>query len=238
MTHLALPLISARAARALAHPAWRRRLAGAGLAALVVVLTVASAAAHASLRESVPEPNAVISEAPDAVTMRFTEPLERAYISAQLFDQQGEAVPETEARAGSNPYEMVLELPPDLPDGTYSVFWRTLSIADGHPAQNYFAFTIGSDADVASAAMPPGEQAPSGPPQWAVTISRWAALVGLAALVAAWPVWVGVIRPAVRPLSRSGPRITRLMRRFALVAAVVAAGGSLVALVVQAMTLP
>jgi copper transport protein len=203
----------------------------------VCLVAVASADAHASLRESDPEPNAVIAEAPDAVTMRFTEPLERGSISAQLFDQQGAAVPATEARAGSGAYEMVLELPPDLPDGTYSVFWRTLSTADGHPAQNYFTFTIGTDADVAAASVPPGKQSGAGPPQWAVTGSRWAALVGLAALVAAWPVWVGIVRPAVRRLSRSGPRITRLMRRFGLIAAVVAAVGSLIALMVQAMSL-
>lgn len=238
MTFLTLSRVSTPSASLIVHPVWPRLLKGAALAALACLLTAASAAAHASLRESDPEPNAVLSEAPDAVVMRFTEPLERGSISAEMFDQQGNPVLNTEARAGSGEYEMVLELPPVLPDGTYSVFWRTLSTADGHTAHSYFAFTIGTDADASSVARPPGELLGSGPPQWAVTVSRWAALVGLAALVAAWPVWVGIIQPAVRPLSRSGPRITRLMRRFALVTSVVAAAGSLLALVVQAMTLP
>jgi copper transport protein len=238
MRHLARPHRSFPAACAIARPAWRSLLAGAILAALVVLLGAAAAAAHASLVESDPPPNAVLVAPPDAVTMRFTEPLERAQITARLFDQRGEAVPGAEARPGANAYEMVLALPPDLPDGTYSVFWRTLSSADGHPAQNYFAFTIGSAAAVAPPAVPADEASRAGPPQWAITLSRWLALVGLFALVAAWPLWVALIQPAVRPLSRSGPRITRRMRRFALVAVAVAGVGSLVALIVQAMALP
>ncbi len=197
-----------------------------------------SVGAHAGLESSDPRANTVVNEAPGAVTMRFTEPLEPSYSKAELYDQAGDAVPGTSVAMGDDEYELVLSLPPDLPHGTYSVLWRTLSTADGHTSQNYFSFTVGSDVDVAPVAIPSSEASLGGPPQWLKTLSRWVALVGLAALVAVWPVWVLVLRPSLRPMWRSARDVTRRMRRYSLGALALAVGGSVLALVVQAMTLP
>src|SRR5690606_28962405 len=54
---------------------------------------------------------------------------------------------------------------------------------------------------------------------------------------ACWPVWSTVFRPALGPSWRHAVPIVRRMRRFALWATVLAAAGSIYALVVQAMTL-
>lgn len=63
-------------------------------------------------------------------------------------------------------------------------------------------------------------------------------MAGLAALLAVWPVWSIVVRPALGPVWRSAPVITRRVSRFAVVATILAIAGSMFALVVQAMTLP
>lgn len=154
------------------HPCRQRWLTGAFLAILLILLTASGVAAHAAYESSTPGSSEIVSEAPEVVTASFTEPLERSYSQLQLFDSQGNEVQGTTHEPGDDEYTMVLELPPELPNGTYSVLWRTLSTADGHTAQNYFAFTVGSDADVAAVVIPSSGQDLGGPPQWLKTASR------------------------------------------------------------------
>ncbi|MBA2468572.1 MAG: CopD family protein, partial [Chloroflexia bacterium] len=75
-------------------------------------------------------------------------------------------------------------------------------------------------------------------PQWAKTASRWVALLGVAPLIAAWPVWSTVIRPELGPVRADAAPIVRGMRRFVIGATILAIAGSVFALAVQAWTLP
>ena len=196
-----------------------------------------SASAHAALESSSPTSGELLATAPAEVTATFTEPLEQTYSQMELYDGLGNLVQGTSLTFGDDGYTMVLALPASLPEGTYSVLWRTFSTADGHPAQNYFTFTVGTNADIA-AVTTPGTASDAGEvPQWAKTTSRWAALLGAFALIACWPVWITVIRPALGPAWREAPPIVRRMRRFATAAAIAAALGSIYALIVQAWTL-
>src|SRR5215204_4137652 len=118
----------------------------------VALATVASApqraSAHAFLQTSTPAANAVVAVSPTSITMVFTEPLERASSRAALYDQSGAEMPAATYRAGNDEYTMVLDIPASLANGTYTVAWETLSTADGHGAQGYIPFTVGSSADV------------------------------------------------------------------------------------------
>lgn len=207
--------------------------------ALVLILGMANPAhtsAHAALDTSDPAAGEVMSTAPGSVTLTFTEPLEQTYSRLQIFDSQGVEIPETTLSFGEDGYSMSLALPPGMSTGTYSVLWRTLSEADGHTAQNYITFTIGTNADIAPVVIPGTSSDTAEVPQWAKTTSRWAALVGAALLIAAWPVWSTVIRPALagtRPLP-----MVRRMRRYIIWAAGLALLGSIFALIVQAWALP
>ncbi len=229
------------------RPADRRAVSSsAGVPGIIVLITFAiiagllnpaGASAHAALKTSEPANGDVLTSPPPAVTVRFTEPLERSYSRMELHDSAGDPVPGTTLSEGDDVYTMRLALPADLANGTYSILWRTLSTADGHSAQNYFAFTIGSDADIAIVVIPGAASAESAAPQWAKTLSRWAALVGLALLLAAWPVWSVVVRPSLGGVWRSGPGFVRRMKRYVLVATILAIGGSLAALVVQSLAI-
>lgn len=210
-------------------------LAIAGIVALSHPDTVS---AHAALETSDPANGDVLAASPRFVVARFTEPLERSYSRMELYDSQGNPVPGTALSEGDDAFTMQLALPSTLPNGTYSILWRSLSTADGHSAQNYFAFTIGSDADIASVVIPGAESTESTAPQWAKTLSRWAALLGLALLIAAWPVWSVIIRPSLGQVWRSGPGFVRRMKRYVLVAVMLALAGSIAALVVQSLSIP
>jgi copper transport protein len=208
---------------------------GIAITAILLTLGTITASAHAGLESSDPAPNAIVPTAPGSVTMTFTEPLERTYSRAELYDHEGAPVDGTNVVAGDSDDAMVLELPPDLPNGTYTVLWRTLSTADGHTAQNAFAFTIGSAEDLATAASL--DDGGTGPPLWLQAASRWLALLGLAATVAAWPTWLLVIRPSLAPGRSLARTATRRMRRFAFGAVAVAVLGDVFAIAVQAASL-
>jgi copper transport protein len=203
--------------------------------AILLALAPAPASAHAGLDTSDPAPNAVVPTAPASVSMTFTEPLERGYSRAELYDQDGNQIEDTSVEAGDSDNAMVLVLPPELPNGTYTVLWRTLSTADGHTAQNYFAFTVGTEADVAATTGP--EDTDAGPPLWLQAASRWIALLGLAAAISAWPMWLFVIRPSFAPAHRVARTATRRMRRYTSAAIAVALIGDIFAIAVQAASL-
>jgi copper transport protein len=191
--------------------------------------------AHAFLRESDPAANAVLPTPPAEVTLRFTEPLEQSYSRADLHDQTGARLEGASFRFGADGYTLVVALPDGLANGTYSVLWRTLSTADGHTAQGYVPFTIGTDRDVAAVVPPAAEQVSSGAPEIVRAASRWFALMALAAVVAVWPVWLFVLRPAIGPAWQAGPALARRVRRFAAWAVALAVVANLVALAVQAL---
>ncbi len=182
------------------------------LRAIVLVLWLAlllgpasPVAAHAFLDSSDPAASAVLPTPPPTVSLRFTEPLETSYSRAQLFDETGAEVAGAVSTVGPDPRAMTVTIPSGLANGTYSILWRTLSTADGHTAQGYLPFTIGTQADVVAAAEPTQEITSGALPEWTLPVARWLALLGLAAVAAIWPVWVFVVRPAISPVWQLGP---------------------------------
>ncbi|MFL5759598.1 MAG: copper resistance CopC/CopD family protein [Thermomicrobiales bacterium] len=196
------------------------------------ILTPTSVSAHAEYDHSNPAANAIVATAPSEVDIWFTERLEPAGSSAQLFNKDGQPTPAS-SHMGGDPKELILTLPSGLANGTYSVVWSTLSADDGHPAQGYFTFTIGTEADVQSVSTPTVSSA-HGTPQWIRSSSRWAALLGLAAAVAVWPVWLLVLRPSYAPVWQAGPRLVHRAQRLAGAAFLLAFAGDFYALLAQA----
>src|SRR5215218_7496869 len=208
------------------------------LVALVIALiTLGSpppaAEAHAFLASSNPATGAILAVAPERVTLRFTEPLERSYSEASLFDRTGAPVEGATFGPGADEFSMDVVVPAGVANGTYSVLWRTLSTADGHTAEGFVTFTVGSQSDVAPLTLP-ARAAESSVPSWLPPLARWISLLGLAGCVAIWPLWLFVLRPAISPAWQAGPALARRMKRFAAASVGVAFGGSVLALLVQA----
>ncbi|MFL5518319.1 MAG: CopD family protein, partial [Gemmatimonadales bacterium] len=101
----------------------------------------------------------------------------------------------------------------------------------------YLPFTIGTQADVRTVAAPAAEAVSGEVPDWAQAVARWLALLGLAMVVAVWPVWFFVVRPAISPTWQLGPKVTRRVRAYAVAAIVFALVADVGALFVQAMTI-
>ncbi|MBL8164123.1 MAG: copper resistance protein CopC [Anaerolineae bacterium] len=111
---------------------------------LAMLLVVSGRAlGHANQEAASPPPNAVLGVSPAEIRMRFTEPLEAQFSRILLRDANGTILELSPSVVDAvNPTEMLL-IPGDLPDGLYTVDWRALSAADGHPSQGTYAFFIG-----------------------------------------------------------------------------------------------
>lgn len=112
-------------------------------AVLWLVVIEFAALAHANLSRSDPSPNAVLENAPAAVHLWFTEPLEADFSRITLRDAAGNRV-ETGASVVDSGDALHMFLPlGELADGVYTVAWRALSSTDGHQTQGNFPFTVG-----------------------------------------------------------------------------------------------
>ncbi|MCP4421776.1 MAG: hypothetical protein GY805_34620 [Chloroflexi bacterium] len=112
-----------------------------------------SVAAHAFLERSDPADNAILTESPDKFHLWFSEPLSPDFSSAQVLDTEGSVVVlQGIMISADNPRLMILDMPPELPEGAYSILWKVLSTSDGHFTQGLVVFGVGSSANLANAA--------------------------------------------------------------------------------------
>lgn len=109
---------------------------------VIVLISASPAAAHAELESTDPVGGAVLTSAPEQVTLSFSEPVVASDDAIRLFDANGDRVatgrPTHPDRRGA---ELVADLP-DLDDGAYIVTWRVIS-SDSHPVHGAFTFRVG-----------------------------------------------------------------------------------------------
>jgi copper transport protein len=119
--------------------------------------------AHANLVRSDPAANANLDQPPAQVELWFSEKPELKLSDVQVFDAQRNRVDAGPlAAAADDPLAATVRLKPNLPQGVYTVSWKTTSAVDGHVTGGAFAFGLGvapSPADLSAAllaAQPPG----------------------------------------------------------------------------------
>jgi hypothetical protein len=109
---------------------------------LVLILSAASAHAHAMLDHASPAVGSTVSVAPKSVLLTFTEKLEPAFSTVEVRNAQGASVQAGKAAlVPGNTAELRVPLK-SLPPGTYKVIWRALSV-DTHRTQGDFSFSVG-----------------------------------------------------------------------------------------------
>lgn len=108
---------------------------------LVLILCLSlwggAAAAHAVLLSSDPAAEAVLGAPPEAVTLRFNEPISPLTMNWLLPD--GSQTPATVTAQGAT----LLIAPPGMAAGSYVLSWRVAS-TDGHPVSGALVFAIGA----------------------------------------------------------------------------------------------
>ena len=101
--------------------------------------------AHADYDHSVPSADEVVSQAPQQVQVWFTQELFRreGQNVLEVYGPDDQKVDQEDAAIDDdNRKLMTVSLQSDLPNGVYTVRWRTLSADDGDEADGEFQFTI------------------------------------------------------------------------------------------------
>ncbi len=153
----------------------RRRVAlVVALVSLGLLLTIPSAYAHALLRTSDPADGAQLAKSPSAVVLSFTEDPDPSLSIVHVIDQNGNNVEKGKARpVPGHSDELTVEVG-DLPNGVYTVSWRTVSRVDGHVTAGAFAFGVGV-SPAGHKVTPPKTPSPS----LLTVVSRWIFYTGL-----------------------------------------------------------
>jgi copper transport protein len=176
----------------------RRALVVLFAAGVVLVATAWAAGAHALVRSSDPANGAILSSSPRQVTVTFTEPPDPKLSFIHVLNEQGKPVESSAAHpVAGDGLQWVVPLPSNLPDGVYTVSWRSLSKTDGHVTAGSFSFGIGVKPN-ATAGQTSISSSPSLSPL-AVT-GRWLFYWGLALLLSAGI--VGILAAGLGPPPR------------------------------------
>jgi methionine-rich copper-binding protein CopC len=117
------------------------------LALMLLVAAPGTAEAHARLKKSSPEANAVLDRPPGVIDLWFSELLDgnfdyvEVYPAAEVGAKTRRNLAKAEAKRNENDHtRLTLALKP-LPPGEYAVEWRVLSL-DGHTATGRFKFKV------------------------------------------------------------------------------------------------
>jgi copper transport protein len=142
------------------------------LLVLLAVFGVGNATAHAVLLRTIPPPRQSLPQPPPQVVLLFSEPIDPVFSSVHVADATDRTVDSGDSHVDeNNDHQLVVSLPPSLPNGVYTVNWRSLSTIDVHPDQGQYPVYIGV-AVPAAAALTPLETAENTATP-ATTFGRW-----------------------------------------------------------------
>lgn len=131
--------------------ALRRGLVAMSIGLGVIVAWAQPASAHAVLLRSEPSPQSTSADAPAAVRLEFSEPVETAFGAVRVYDVDGTRVDRGEVRRAQG--GIVVEAPVrSLRDGTYTVTWRVVS-GDAHRIRGGFVFYVVAPSTISPIAI-------------------------------------------------------------------------------------
>ena len=201
----------------------RTRLVGFALTVAAAVLLPASPAlAHAVVVEANPSPSTGLPQAPGAVVMSFSEPLNRRLSRIKVLSHAGRDVgvgPTRAVTGDARAMERKLgTLRPDL----YTVSWTTVSSVDGHTLRGSYTFGVGVDPtnDIVTHDNP-------------ISSEGWPGLGGRLGALGGLVLWAGVA--IAGPVARRGGIATGPLRRLARAAPGAALVGTAVSVVSASM---
>jgi methionine-rich copper-binding protein CopC len=119
----------------------RRLVALMGLSAAWLLLSCVPALAHARLLKEEPADGAALTESPDRVALRFSEPVDAEFSPLEVRDSDGNRVDKDNARVDPDDARVLVVDLEELTEGSYTVEWRVTSI-DGHVVEGRYEFVV------------------------------------------------------------------------------------------------
>ena len=114
------------------------------LVILILLAKLARLEAHAFLQRAEPGVGSTVQTSPSEVRIRFTEDIEPAASSIQVFDASGKEVDKRDLHLDRSDHALLHVSLPRLGAGVYKVVWRIVSV-DTHLTSGSFMFRIVRD---------------------------------------------------------------------------------------------
>ena len=190
----------------------------ASLASVLLLLGApTSALAHAEILLASPAPGTGLAQAPAAVVIKFSEPLNFSLSRIEVLDASGGDVGSGPSEAVAGDAQAMRRPLGLLPTGQYPVRWTSVSALDGHTLRGSYSFAVGTGANPGTtlADSPLDSEGPLG------LIGRFVELVALGT----WLAW-GLLGRASRHAGLDPARVASVGR----LAPAVAFGGALLSL--------
>jgi copper resistance protein C len=108
---------------------------------LIVLTGAARVEAHAFLKNAEPGVGSTVQTSPNEVRIRFTENIEPAFSSIQVFDTSGKEVDKRDVHVDRSDRPLLHVSLPLLRAGIYKVVWRVVSV-DTHVTKGSFTFRV------------------------------------------------------------------------------------------------
>jgi methionine-rich copper-binding protein CopC len=108
---------------------------------LIVLAGTARLEAHAFLRDAEPGVGSTVPTSPNEVKIRFTENIEPAFSSIQVFNASNSQVDKRDVHLDRSDRALLRVSLPQLGVGTYKVVWRVVSV-DTHVTNGSFTFRV------------------------------------------------------------------------------------------------
>jgi copper transport protein len=188
----------------------RRPALPAVLLALALFAAVRSlpALAHANLVRSDPSSGAVLATAPKQVQIWFSEQPDTHFSDVQVLDVQRQRVDAGDMHvAPDDALSLIVGIKPNLPDGLYTVAWRTVSAVDGHLVNGNVPFFVGQppQGTILPSATQAGTAAGGSTPTAAEVLIRWLSLLSAAVLFGGFAFWLLVLAPSLAETHAPSP---------------------------------
>jgi copper transport protein len=209
-----------------------------GLAALLYFcfgLAPATASAHANLDRADPPPGTQLDQPPTQLQLQFSEAVDGSFSRVQLLNTKGEAVDHGDSHVvPTDPLSLAVSVPGDLPNGVYTVAWRTLSAVDGHTVNGAFPLIIGP---MPAESLPVTAASSQATFEVDTALARWWFSLAACAVFGILLSWQVIFRPL---FGRSNPAALPLAaaraRKLAVISCVILLIGTLYMAVAQAAT--
>jgi methionine-rich copper-binding protein CopC len=108
---------------------------------LIILAGTARLEAHAFLKRAEPAVGSTVQTSPAEVRIWFTENIEPAFSTVQVFDASGKEVDKRDVHLDRSDRAVLHVSLPQLGAGTYKVVWRVVSV-DTHVTNGNFTFRV------------------------------------------------------------------------------------------------
>jgi hypothetical protein len=108
---------------------------------LIVLAGSARVEAHAFLKRAEPAVGGTVETSPNKVRIWFTEDIEPAFSSVQVFDASGKEVDKRDLHSDRSDQALLCISLPPVQAGIYKVVWRVVSV-DTHVTNGSFTFRV------------------------------------------------------------------------------------------------